>query len=198
MKLIPLAFAISLVASPLLAQSRSDVDAITDRWAADKQVHVTNSLRNFVHGVVGSQAPNSGVKVTPPVRETNGRVSRQIAPQTPESAQIQAATKKATEVLGQATEEAREEVAKGRPTLNLTILDGWLERFPTIHLIVQPVPPRDYNVTINGEDCPTTERGLYKVPFGRVEVRVERTGKPSCLWNGQLVDGRTQEVACNF
>jgi len=198
MKLIPLAFAMSLVASPLLAQSRSDVDAITDQWAADKQVHVTNSLKNFVHGVVASQAPNSNVKVTPPVRESSGRVSRQIAPQTPESVEIQAATKKATEVLGQATDEAKAEAAQGRPTLNLTILNGWLERFPTIHLSVQPVPPRDYNVTINGEDCPSTERGLYKVPFGHVEVRVERTGKPLCQWNGQLTDGRTQEVACNF
>ena len=74
----------------------------------------------------------------------------------------------------------------------------WIERFPTIRLVVQPTPPRDYRVSINGEDCPPTERGLYKVPIGATNVRVERSGKASCLWSGTLVDSRTQEVLCNF
>lgn len=90
----------------------------------------------------------------------------------------------------QTTAEAQEQAAR--------TLSGWLARFPTIRLIVQPAPPRDYSVSINGEDCPTTERGLYKVPFGSVEVRVERAGKPPCVWSGRLTDGRTQEVPCNF
>jgi hypothetical protein len=62
--------------------------------------------------------------------------------------------------------------------------------------------PQDSNenmvVAINGEDCPATERGLYKVPAGPVMVRVVRTGKPPCVWNGNLEEGRTQEVPCNF
>jgi hypothetical protein len=90
----------------------------------------------------------------------------------------------------QTTAEAQEQAAR---TLN-----GWLENFPTIRLIVQPAPPRDYSVAINGEDCPPTERGLYKVPSGLVQVRVERAGKPPCVWSGRLTDGRTQEVPCNF
>src|SRR5262245_59999176 len=42
----------------------------------------------------------------------------------------------------------------------------WMARFPTIYLIVQPIPPRDYSISINGENCPATERSLYKVPAG--------------------------------
>jgi hypothetical protein len=74
----------------------------------------------------------------------------------------------------------------------------WMARFPTIHLIVQPTPPRDYEVTINRENCPATERSLYKVPAGPIELRVERSGKAPCLWSGTLVDSRTEEVSCNF
>src|SRR4051794_24960436 len=37
----------------------------------------------------------------------------------------------------------------------------WLVRFPTIRLNVNPTAPRDYVVSINGEDCPATEKGLY-------------------------------------
>jgi hypothetical protein len=74
----------------------------------------------------------------------------------------------------------------------------WIERFPTIRLVVEPTPPRDYIVSINGEDCPPTERGLYKVPIGATNVRVERSGRAPCLWSGTLVDSRTQEVLCNF
>jgi hypothetical protein len=74
----------------------------------------------------------------------------------------------------------------------------WMARFPTIHLIVQPIPPRDYSISINGEDCPATERSLYKVPVGPTTVRVERSGKAPCLWSGTMMDNRTQDVSCNF
>jgi hypothetical protein len=149
MKLTVVTFAIAIVTSPALAQSRPDIDALADRWSADKQMHIPNSVRNFVK-----------VAVT---QEATGLMSRSTS---------------------------REELTRA--------LSGWLERFPTIHLVVQPAPPRDYSVAINGEDCPATERGLYKVPFGSVEVRVVRTGRPPCVWSGKLVDGRTQEVSCNF
>jgi hypothetical protein len=78
------------------------------------------------------------------------------------------------------------------------LFNRWLERFPTVHLVVQPTPPRDFTVAINGEACPATERGLYKVPGGKVEVQVVRLGKPPCVWNGYLESGRMQEVSCNF
>jgi hypothetical protein len=75
---------------------------------------------------------------------------------------------------------------------------SWIARFPVIRIVVQPTPPRDYSVEINGEDCPPTEKGLYKVPIGKVVVRIVREGKPPCVWSGQLTDGGKQEVACNF
>jgi hypothetical protein len=96
----------------------------------------------------------------------------------------------AAEIAERGTSPAAEQTARA--------LSGWLEKFPTIRLIVQPAPPRDYSVAINGEDCPATERGLYKVPSGSVEVRVVRAGKPPCVWTGNLTYGRTQDVPCDF
>jgi hypothetical protein len=97
------------------------------------------------------------------------------------------------EVLDRVLGGALAETTQGRPPPRIST---WLERFPTIRLIVQPAPPRDYSVAINGEFCPPTERGLYKVPAGPVEVRVTRGAKPPCVWSGNLADGLTQEVPC--
>jgi hypothetical protein len=72
-----------------------------------------------------------------------------------------------------------------------------LEKFPTIHLTVQPVPPIDYTVAINGQDCPP-DRGAYKVPVGNFEIQVVRSGKPPCLQKGILSEGETRAVACKL
>jgi hypothetical protein len=101
-----------------------------------------------------------------------------------------AAPQKGREVKVEPIDERRDRIAP--------LFDRWLARFPTVHLVVQQTPPRDYTVAINGEACPATERGLYKVPGGNVEVQVVRLGKPPCVWNGFLELGRTQEVSCNF
>jgi len=74
---------------------------------------------------------------------------------------------------------------------------SFLQKFPTVRLTVRPVPPIDYTVTINGQDCPP-DVGLYKVHVGIVEVRVVRTGKPPCAWKGTLSEGQTQAVACHL
>jgi hypothetical protein len=76
-------------------------------------------------------------------------------------------------------------------------VNSFLERFPTIRIVVQPTPPRDYSVSINGEDCPATEKSLYKVPAGVIEVRVERPGKPPCVWSGPVFSGQ-KEVASDL
>ena len=72
-----------------------------------------------------------------------------------------------------------------------------LEKLPTIHLTVQPVPPIDYTVAINGQDCPP-DRGAYKVPVGGFEIQVVRSGKPPCLQKGILSEGETRAVACKL
>jgi hypothetical protein len=74
----------------------------------------------------------------------------------------------------------------------------WIAKFPIIRLIVEPTPSKDYTVTVNGEDCTGQTREMYKVPTGNAEVRVERPGKPPCVWIGRVNMGQTQEVACKF
>ena len=74
---------------------------------------------------------------------------------------------------------------------------GFLRKFPAVRVTVRPVPPIDYTVAINGQDCPP-DIGVYKVHVGVVEVRVVRPGKPPCTWKGTLPEGQTQAVACNL
>lgn len=74
----------------------------------------------------------------------------------------------------------------------------FVEKFATVRLDVKPVPPRDYRVTINEEDCPPTEKGLYRVLPGSVGVNVTRTGKTPCAWNGKIDEGEEQLVSCNL
>jgi hypothetical protein len=75
---------------------------------------------------------------------------------------------------------------------------AFLEKFATVRLDVMPVPPRDYKVIINGEDCPATERSLYRVPAGDTAVNVTRIGKPACAWSGQIPSGSEHVVVCQF
>jgi hypothetical protein len=93
---------------------------------------------------------------------------------------------------------AEESLGETKPSRLQSVISNWLERFPTIRLVVQPSPPRDYQITINGEPCPPTEKSLYKVPAGTAEVRVIRGAMPPCVWRGQLKDGLTEEVRCNL
>jgi hypothetical protein len=73
-----------------------------------------------------------------------------------------------------------------------------IERFASVRLMVNPVPPRDYKIVINGEECEPTERDLYRVLPGHVAVRVSRTGKPECNWTGSIAGGKEQVIACSL
>ena len=73
---------------------------------------------------------------------------------------------------------------------------SFIERYATVRLDVTPIPPRDYKVVINGEDCPATERAVYRVVPGAVAVEVTRIGKPACNWSGSIASGREQLVNC--
>jgi hypothetical protein len=74
----------------------------------------------------------------------------------------------------------------------------YLQKFSTIKITVDPVPPRDYGVVINGDNCPATEKGEYKVMPGASIVKVTRATKPSCEWRGSIAEGATQFVACKL
>jgi hypothetical protein len=75
-------------------------------------------------------------------------------------------------------------------------LTGFLQRFATIKLIVNPAPPRDYKVVVNGEECPATEAGIYKVMPGKSAISTTRPSKPTCEWSGSIAPGAVQEVNC--
>jgi hypothetical protein len=77
-------------------------------------------------------------------------------------------------------------------------LSVYLQKFSTIKINVDPVPPRDYSVVINDDMCPATEKGEYKVLPGKSTVKVTRLPKPSCDWSGTIQEGGTQLVACKF
>lgn len=73
-----------------------------------------------------------------------------------------------------------------------------LDQLPTIHVVVEPAPPRDYRIVINGEDCPPTEESQYAAPAGAINVSVQRAGKKPCTWSGKLASGQAQQVKCSL
>jgi hypothetical protein len=182
MRLSFVALVISLVHSPALAQSRPTLDALIDRWAADNDVYVTKRVREeAIAEMVRPASPECrAVDVTP--QNSDGSITKR------KEQNCQEVTKAITAAPGETYEQTR---FKG-------FWAGSIERYSTIRLSVQPAPPRDYTVAINGEDCQAIESGVYKVPNGPVEVRVVRPGKTPCRWSGRVTDGRTQEVVCNF
>jgi hypothetical protein len=74
----------------------------------------------------------------------------------------------------------------------------FFETYATIHITVVPAPPRDYKIVINGEDCPPTEKSIYKVLPGKTTVSVSRAGKQPCAWAGPIASGKKVEVKCSL
>jgi hypothetical protein len=81
---------------------------------------------------------------------------------------------------------------------SITTVSDFLETFATVQLDVKPVPPRDYKVVINGDDCPTTDKAVYRVLPGVTTVNVTRAKKPPCTWNGDIPAGKEQLVSCKL
>jgi hypothetical protein len=73
-----------------------------------------------------------------------------------------------------------------------------VSKLPTVVLSVQPVPPKNYQVWINGEKCPLTDTAKYLVPPGTIQVKVTYPGKTPCNWSGTLSGSDEQEVDCAF
>jgi hypothetical protein len=74
----------------------------------------------------------------------------------------------------------------------------YLQKFSTIKIEVQPAPPRDYKIVINGEACPATEKSEYKVMPGESSVNVSRPAIPTCEWKGPIAAGQTQVIPCKL
>jgi hypothetical protein len=69
---------------------------------------------------------------------------------------------------------------------------------PIVKIVVNPVPPRDYVVEINGVREKTTELSAYRVDAGKVAVRVTRANKPPCTWEDELTFGEEKEIPCDL
>ncbi|MER9091520.1 hypothetical protein NKI34_10380 [Mesorhizobium sp. M0700] len=78
------------------------------------------------------------------------------------------------------------------------LLFAQLVEFPLVKVLVDPVPPVDYIVEINGERVQAREKGEYRVDIGETTVRVTRPPHPDCSWKGTLPAGAEQEVACKL
>jgi hypothetical protein len=97
------------------------------------------------------------------------------------------------------TSQLRNAAPELRGVMNLgTLMSSGIVGFPMIHIVVQPSPPIDYSITINDENCPPSARHIYKVPIGITKVRVERAGRPPCLWDRNLMDGRVYDLQCSL
>ncbi|TPL71894.1 hypothetical protein FJ941_28320 [Mesorhizobium sp. B2-3-13] len=82
--------------------------------------------------------------------------------------------------------------------LDAQMIYAALEQLPLVTVIVEPVPPVDYLVDINGEQVHSVKKGVYRVDPGDVVVRVARPTRPACLWKGSLKLGDQQTVTCKL
>jgi hypothetical protein len=94
---------------------------------------------------------------------------------------------------------SRSQILVGLGTVfNFLNIGKILQIYPQLHLAVQPVPPRDYSVKINGGIYEATEMALYGVsPDVLIMVRIERAGK-ACEWSGLVSTGHVVEVKCTL
>jgi hypothetical protein len=202
MRSIALLFAIFAASSSLdyaLSQTTegSDIDKRIAEWSAQKDVTVTKSARTEL-GVelqkyVSANASRAGFTSNEVRALAEGAKKSSIKVVPVSSGYV-------VHVYEKAQIEARPgyKVAFVDDLLSLSRVGSILERFPNIHLVVQPVPPRDYIVEINDERYPATESGLYGVAPGVVKVRVVRGTKPPCSWAGTVARGADQVVSCNL
>lgn len=83
-------------------------------------------------------------------------------------------------------------------TLKPELVSFQLELLPAITVVVDPVPPVDYLIEINGERVRTADKARYRVDIGDVVVRVTRASRQDCIWKGTLQAGEEQKVACKL
>jgi hypothetical protein len=195
-----LIFIVALAFSPALAQTHDpiDVDVATERWASENNVFVTKSARDQLHELLVASLSNSvGLPkeslsaVGQELRDTGSLRFARVGPPTRSPGLFSVPT---TVGAVQVTSEQASVLAK---LLSMESISSWLARFPSIRVIVQPAPPVDYNIAINGEKCPP-DKGLYRVPAGLVDVQVTRFGKAPCVWRGSVLQGQTQDVSCSL
>ena len=165
------------------------------------------SIEQQLHQVTEAWTNETGIYVPRVVRQKffealSDRIAATVDPQINAlaHAESQERLRRNHEALpneAQATDRARLANAIGRLATVQTV-GLWLERFPTIRVIVQPMPPKEFLLTINGEPCPATEKAMYRVPAGAVTIRVWRQGSAPCEKTYNTVAGAVYDVQCAF
>jgi hypothetical protein len=193
--------------------SSTNVNAGIDRWSKENRVVVTKEVRENVAGdlafEVTTNARHTGLS-TVEAWHLGGAIADGGVIEYRPSATPSLQGKDATGRIIFSSNPPKDEPASAeainrskwdwiRYIADYSKIGRLLQKYPQIHLIVQPVPPRDYSVKVNGSTYEATERSLYGVPPGvTIVVRVERSGKPPCQWSGIVFDGQVQMVDCTL
>jgi hypothetical protein len=145
-----------------------DASKLIDRWQRDTGIYVTRSVREqfpsyqadeFAKRTSMSDSKNRE-QIAGAIRRSQVQISAGFAVWRNDEGQIQ-----------------RIPLDQNSNVFNSATFSAFVDKFATVHLTVKPVPPRDYQVVINGESCPATIRGLYRVSPGTTVVNVTRPKK---------------------
>lgn len=74
-----------------------------------------------------------------------------------------------------------------------------LYQLPTLTVLVEPVPPVDFVIEINGRRPKEIKPdGTYALEPGDINLIVTRHDRPDCTWNGRLDVGQKHSVTCKM
>ena len=70
---------------------------------------------------------------------------------------------------------------------------------PTLTVLVEPVPPLDFEIEINGRRLrEINPNGAYAIEAGEVDLLVTRATRPDCKWKGHLKTGEKRSIKCKM
>jgi hypothetical protein len=179
---IALIFAVKAASAQPIEQR---LHQVTEAWTKETGIYVPRAVRKeYIEGISNQIARDVSE------REASATVVKKWDP----SVRAEAWRTKKDQVADTATLTAN---ALDR-LATLRAVGFWLERYPTIRVIVRPTPPKDFLLTINGELCPATEKAMYRVPIGAVTIRVWRQGSAPCEKTYAASEGQVYDVHCVF
>lgn len=74
-----------------------------------------------------------------------------------------------------------------------------LYQYPTLTVLVEPVPPVDFVIEINGwRPREAKPDGTYAFEPGEIDLLVTRNNRPDCTWKGRLEAGQKFSVSCKM
>ncbi|MDE5457639.1 hypothetical protein GWE18_33470 [Bradyrhizobium sp. CSA112] len=201
-----IAINIALIFCGIKAASAQSIEQrlhqVTEEWTEQTGIYVPGAVRQeYIRGIsaqIASIIPPPAILPLPQQQQQNPVWT------TPGTYGPQGGTQQADILAGHPTQPLgpnnaatfREHAISQLATVQTVGL--WLQRFPTIRVIVQPTPPREFLLTINGEPCPATEKAIYRVPAGAVTVRVWRQGSSTYEKTYNAVAGQVYDVQCAF